>query len=76
MIIKATVAGENQRKTYPSATSSATNLTWTDPGANRGLRSERAATNRLSLGVIVFNGQCMYKPPAFLLIMHFGHEVY
>jgi hypothetical protein len=36
----------NRRKTCPSATLSTTNLTWTDLGANLGLRGE--ATNRLS----------------------------
>jgi hypothetical protein len=35
-------------KTCPSATLSATNPTWTDPGSNPGLRGERPATNRLS----------------------------
>jgi hypothetical protein len=37
-------------KTCPSATLSTTNLTWTDPGSNPGLRVERPATNRLSHG--------------------------
>jgi hypothetical protein len=36
------------RKTYPSATLSTTNLTWTEPGANPGLRCERPATNSQS----------------------------
>jgi hypothetical protein len=43
--------GENrrmQRETYPSATSSTTDLTWNDPSANLGLRGERPVTNRLS----------------------------
>jgi hypothetical protein len=40
------VLGEN----LPSATSSTTNPTWIDPGANPGLRGERPATNRLSHG--------------------------
>jgi hypothetical protein len=31
-----------RRKTCPSATLSTTNLTWTDPGSNPGLRSERS----------------------------------
>jgi hypothetical protein len=35
-------------KTCPSATLSTTNPTWTDPGSNPGLCSERPATNRLS----------------------------
>jgi hypothetical protein len=39
-----------RRKTCPSATLSTTNLTWTDPGSNPGLRGERPATNRLSHG--------------------------
>jgi hypothetical protein len=40
----------SRRKTCPSATLSTTNLTWTDPGSNPGLRGERPATNRLSHG--------------------------
>jgi hypothetical protein len=47
------LTGENRstrRKTCPSATLSTTNLTWTDPGSNPGLRGERPATNRLSHG--------------------------
>jgi hypothetical protein len=39
-----------RRKTCLSATLSTTNLTWTDPGSNPGLRGERPATNRLSHG--------------------------
>jgi hypothetical protein len=39
-----------RRETYPSATLSTTNLTWTDPGANQGLRRELPATNRLDHG--------------------------
>jgi hypothetical protein len=39
-----------RRKPCPSATLSTTNSTWTDPGSNPGLRSERPATNRLSHG--------------------------
>jgi hypothetical protein len=39
-----------RRKTCPSATLSTTNLTWTDPGSNPGLRGKRPATNRLSHG--------------------------
>jgi hypothetical protein len=48
------LTGENVRtreKTYPSATLSTTNPTWTDPGSNPGLRSKRSATNRLSHGM-------------------------
>jgi hypothetical protein len=37
-------------KTCPSATLSATNTTWTDPGSNPGLRGGRPATNRLNHG--------------------------
>jgi hypothetical protein len=47
------VTGENQRtqrKTYPSATLSTTNPTWTDPGANPGVCSDRLVTNSLSHG--------------------------
>jgi hypothetical protein len=39
-----------RKKTCPSATLSTTNPTWTDPGSNPGLRSERPETNRLSHG--------------------------
>jgi hypothetical protein len=39
-----------RRKTYPSATLSITNATWTEPGENPGLHSERSATNCLSHG--------------------------
>jgi hypothetical protein len=42
------LTGENwrtRRKTCTSAISSTTNPTWTDPGANLGLRGERLATN-------------------------------
>jgi hypothetical protein len=47
------LTGENprtRRKNCPSATLSATNPTWIDPGANPGLRGERPATNDLSHG--------------------------
>jgi hypothetical protein len=40
-----------RRETCPSGILSTTNHTWTDLGANPGLRSERPATNRLSYGV-------------------------
>jgi hypothetical protein len=43
-----------RRKTCPSATLSTTNLTWTDPESNPGLRGERPATNRLSHGTAVY----------------------
>jgi hypothetical protein len=47
------MAGKNlttRRKPCLSATLSATNPTWTDPGTNLVLRCERPATNRLSQG--------------------------
>jgi hypothetical protein len=47
------LTGENRSTggiTCPSATLSTTNLTWTDPESNQGLRGERPATNRLSHG--------------------------
>jgi hypothetical protein len=47
------LTGENRRtwrKTCPSATSSTTNPTWIDPGANPALRGGRPATNRLNHG--------------------------
>jgi hypothetical protein len=37
-------------KTCPSATSSATNPTWLEPGFNPGRRCGKPATNRLSYG--------------------------
>ena len=37
-----------RRKTCPNATLSTTNLTWTNPASNPGLRGYRPATNRLS----------------------------
>jgi hypothetical protein len=40
----------SRRRTCPSAALSATNPTWTDLGANLGLRGEKPATNRLSCG--------------------------
>jgi hypothetical protein len=45
------LAGEDlrtRRQTYPSATLSTTNPTWTDLGANLGLRGQRPATNNLN----------------------------
>jgi hypothetical protein len=48
-----------RRKTCPSATLCATNPTWTDPGANPGLRGERSATKRLSHGTACFVHQVL-----------------
>jgi hypothetical protein len=45
--------GSTRGKTYPCATFSTTNPTWTDPGSNPGLRGERPATNRLSHGTAI-----------------------
>jgi hypothetical protein len=53
---KPTTRGE----TCPSATLSTTNLTWTDPGSNPGLRGERPATNRLSHGT-TFTAKLLLK---------------
>jgi hypothetical protein len=50
------LTGENRRtrrKFRPSANMSTTNSTWTDLGANPGLRGERPASNRLSHGTAV-----------------------
>jgi hypothetical protein len=47
------LTGENRStrgKTCPSATLSARNPTWTDPGSNPGLRGEKPANYRLSHG--------------------------
>jgi hypothetical protein len=38
-----------RRKSYPSATLSITNPTWTDPGVNPDLHGERPATNRRAM---------------------------
>jgi hypothetical protein len=51
------LTGENRstrRKPCPSDTFSTTNPTWADPGSNPGLRGERPATNRLSLGTAIY----------------------
>jgi hypothetical protein len=42
----------SQTKTYPSATLSTTNLTWTDQSMNMGFQSERPATNCLNHGMV------------------------
>jgi hypothetical protein len=47
------LTGENRRtrrETFPSATSSTTNPTWTTLGSNPGLSGEKPATNRLRYG--------------------------
>jgi hypothetical protein len=46
-----------RKKICPSATLSITNSTWTEPGANPGVRGQRQATNGLSHGTAnsVFN---------------------
>jgi hypothetical protein len=41
---------KTQRKPYPIGNLSTTNTTYTDPGANPGLRCGRPVTNRLSHG--------------------------
>jgi hypothetical protein len=51
--MKLTGKPTTRRKTCPSATLSTTNLTWTDPGSNPGLRGERPATNCLSHGTAI-----------------------
>jgi hypothetical protein len=50
------LTGENRRtrgKTFPSASLSTTNPTWTDPLSNPGLRGGRPAANRLSHGTAI-----------------------
>jgi hypothetical protein len=42
-----------RRETCPFATLSTANSTWTEPGANQGLRSERPSTKRLRHGAII-----------------------
>jgi hypothetical protein len=46
-------------KTCPSATLSTTNPTWTDPGSNPGIRSERPTTDRLSHGTVIQKTACL-----------------
>jgi hypothetical protein len=59
-----------RRKTCPSATLSTTNPTWTDLGSNPSLRSERPATNRLSLGTAnCWLGICILNLRVVLLEM-------
>jgi hypothetical protein len=50
-----------RRKTCPSATLSNTNLTWTDPRSNPGLRGDKPATNRLSRGTAPVSDNCALK---------------
>jgi hypothetical protein len=66
------LTGENRStrgKTSPSATLSTTNSTWTDPGSNPGLRSERPATNRLSHGTANLYSFKLWFPNTSLLIV-------
>lgn len=44
--------GTTRRKTCPSAALSVTNFTGIGTGSNPGVRCERLASNRLSLGVV------------------------
>jgi hypothetical protein len=58
------LTGESRRirkNTCPSATSSTTNPTRTDPGANPGLGNDRPATNRLSYGTVFPQNIVQYK---------------
>jgi hypothetical protein len=50
-----------RRKTCPNATLSTTKLTWTDPGLNLGLRSERLATKQVSTYLLDFAHHPMFK---------------
>jgi hypothetical protein len=52
-----------RRESCPSATPSTTNLTLADPGANAGLRREKAATNHLSHGMAKRNHLRQYIRP-------------
>ena len=51
-MILARESGTTRRKTCPSAALSATNIAWTGTGSNPGVRCERLASNRLSLGMV------------------------
>jgi hypothetical protein len=72
-----TMAGKTRstwRKTWPIATLSTTNPTWTTPGSNPGLRGDRPATNRLSHATAAFRHYILNKTskracslPTFLL---------
>jgi hypothetical protein len=46
-------------KTCPSASLSATNTTWPDPGSNLGRRGGKPATNRLRYGTVLCS--CYYR---------------
>jgi hypothetical protein len=64
------LTGENRStrgKTCTSATLSTTNLTWTDPGSNPDLRSDRPVTNRLSHGMTLF-GLLLFNSYRFSLL--------
>jgi hypothetical protein len=49
---------KNSETTCPSATTPTTDPTWTDAGANQGLRGDRTATNRLSHGTAPYWTSC------------------
>jgi hypothetical protein len=55
---------KNSEKIWHSATLLTTNATWTDPGANPGLYTERSASNRLNRGGLPF------RPYLFAKIIH------
>jgi hypothetical protein len=49
-------------KTFPCATLSTTNSTWSDPGANSGRRGGKTATNRLNYGSANPSGKFLLWP--------------
>jgi hypothetical protein len=51
---------KNSKRTCPSVTVSATYTTWSQPGANPGLRGKRPATNRLSHRTVFRNVQITF----------------
>jgi hypothetical protein len=53
---------KNLEETCPNATLSTTNLTWTNPGSNPGLRCERPATDRLNNDTTWRNCYVQYSP--------------
>jgi hypothetical protein len=61
-----------RKETCSIATSSITNPTWTDPGANPGLRCERPATNRLSRLLPSASYQTLQTPSCQLYFWNYG----
>jgi hypothetical protein len=59
-----------RRKTCPTASLSTTNPTWTDPGMNLCLRSEKPATNRLSHENLENSNKAAKNPNHYLSLLN------